>query len=383
MLGQVDDAQPVALAVLKPARTHEAALGHLAIQVVGFPDHQKNRYGRYLPQLRKVWEDHGPKSGSFSKWLDDVEANKTDVAGVAEAHALTHREVGGKIVQPGGVAGGRLVYLDDETRKPYVAAVRKGTITGANVTNGTLIFVIGPDNKIYAGSKARARAGVVGAFNHSSFFSGGPVRSAGTMNVSGGKITEVSNESGHYAPTETMMLQALTKFACGDRGWLKDVQVRIQGKSPTNGLVFMGIEDVTPTVTPPTPKPTKTVTPKTSPRKSSQSKPTPPVEDLSKFSVGFMSREEARAILERAAAGSWLIRMGTGNRLVFSVWTGTAHGQDYLSEVANTKLDRKKLLTPTQVNALKVPKTPAPRRRNSEREQRESESEEKPRTTST
>ena len=322
MLGQVDDAQPVALAVLKPARTHEAALGHVAIQVVGFPDHQKNRYGRYLPQLRKVWEDHGPKSGSFSKWLDDVEANKTRVPGVKEALALTHPETG-PVVKPGGVAGGRVVYLDDETRKPYVARVTKGAIAGGAVKDGDLIFVIGPDNKIYAGSKARGNPGQVGAFNHSSFFSGGPVKSAGSLKVSGGRITEISDLSGHYMPTKSMVAQAVRKFGGGDQQWLADVKVKLGTAKPVSGASFID-EDY----------------------EAGQA------DIWGKYSVGDMSRENAARALMAGSDGNWLVRMGSNKKLVISYRKGTTVDQDLLTALGSKGLERKKLLLPAQVTNL-------------------------------
>jgi hypothetical protein len=292
-------------------------------------DHQKNRYGRFLPDLKKVWDQHGGAARSFSKWLEDVEANKTNVPGVNEARALTHPELGGgKIVQGGGVTGGRVVYLNDDTRQAYVARVTKGAISGANVGgSGEYIFVIGPDNKIYAGSKARAAAGQPGAFNHSSFFSGGPVRSAGTMRVNGGRITRISNQSGHYSPTKEMVVQAVRKFSGGDADWLGSVTVALGAKTMT-GAELLGADNEA-----------------------------RPAETWGKYSVGAMSREQAARVLAAASDGAWLVRVGSNKKLVISYRKGHEVEQDLLTKIGEKGLDRKKLLLPGTL-ATPVSSTP-------------------------
>jgi hypothetical protein len=71
-----------------------------------------------------VWDDKAQGKLSFTDWLDAVEKNDTTVPGVTEARQVTNPEVG-KVVKEGGVAGGLMVYLDDDTRKGYVASASK------------------------------------------------------------------------------------------------------------------------------------------------------------------------------------------------------------------------------------------------------------------
>lgn len=78
---------------------------------------------------------------------------------------------------------------------------------------GWSIFVMDEANHIYSHSK------VVKYFHHSSFLSGGPTKSAGTLRVDRGSITHITMASGHYAPGATQALAVLrallVKFATG------------------------------------------------------------------------------------------------------------------------------------------------------------------------
>ena len=74
----------------------------------------------------------------------------------------------------------------------------------SNCPDGLSIFVMGPDRQLYVGSQQ------VGKFQHSSFFKGQPVISAGEIVVdSVGKILFLSNRSGHYKPNRNSMLHLL------------------------------------------------------------------------------------------------------------------------------------------------------------------------------
>lgn len=48
-----------------------------------------------------------------------------------------------------------------------------------------------------------------GKFHHSSLGSGKPVAGAGEINVKDGVLTEISNGSGHYQPTQELNSQVL------------------------------------------------------------------------------------------------------------------------------------------------------------------------------
>jgi hypothetical protein len=178
-----------------------------------------------------------------------------------------------------------------------------------------VIFVIGPDNKIYAGQKARAKSGELGAFNHSSFFSGGPVRSAGTLHIQGGRIASVSNESGHYSPTATMIQTAVRKFGGSDGTWLDEVLVFI-GRKSSSGRVFLEGQ-----------------------YKKDQ------LEIWGKYSLGQLTETRAGQILESAEAGSWIVWHKGKKDLKLSHNKGGGLAHLPISELGNQGLDRKKLLT--------------------------------------
>ncbi|HXF29528.1 MAG TPA: hypothetical protein VN457_06725, partial [Chlamydiales bacterium] len=46
-------------------------------------------------------------------------------------------------------------------------------------------------------------------WNHSSFFSGGPIKAGGIVTLEKGKITLLLNYSGHYKPTDEKLAIAL------------------------------------------------------------------------------------------------------------------------------------------------------------------------------
>jgi hypothetical protein len=313
----------------------------------------KNRYGRYMPELRALWEKHASQLKSFGKWLDDAEAGRVGVVGVREALALEkpRNEGGGPIISQGEVAGGRVLYLDDEARKAYAARVVKGVISGGQPAGNNTIFVIGPDNKIYVGGKARGR-GTVNAFNHSSFFAGGAVRSAGSLKLSGSRIVEVNDVSGHYTPSKEMVITAVRKFAGGDQDWLKQVAVKIGSASPVTGAALLG-----------------------------EAHEINSNEIWGKYSAGPVSRENAARVLLAAADGNWLVRVGSNQKLVISYREGDKVEQDLITAIATNGLARKNLLLPNQVTEILSSLPPLPKitttKPKSNAEQPESESQEK------
>jgi hypothetical protein len=317
-------------------------------------DHQQNRYGRYLKPLKDVFDKAEPGM-SFSQWLDAVEQNRKGVKGVAEALELTSPEIGGsgKIVQSGGTVGGLMIYLDDESRKPYAATVSKGNVTGGKLEGtGQVIFVIGPDNKVYIGRKGRAGVGQRGAFNHSSFFSGGPVKSAGSLKLSGSRITEVSEESGHYAPTRDMVQSAVRKFAGGDKDWLNAVKVRV-GRAQLSGAEFLSAQ-----------------------AKASQEA------TWGKYSAGDLTTSRAARLLEGQDDGAWLVWQNGTHGLYLSHNKGGPVTHVPIEQLGAQGLERKKLLTPEKLAKL-TPSTPPARRPSTSRAPQESQSTESETTEST
>ncbi len=68
------------------------------------------------------------------------------------------------------------------------------------VADGQYMFVLSPDGKnLYLAPKKK------GIFHHSSFLSGGAVKSAGMVEVKNGKVDTIYQHSGHYKPTEQQM----------------------------------------------------------------------------------------------------------------------------------------------------------------------------------
>lgn len=98
--------------------------------------------------------------------------------------------------------GGQLVRgpkADKDAGKPVDTKDSVTHFTGP----GWEIFVVDQNNNIHMSSHK------VGKFHHSSLVGGGEVSMAGELKVSGGKIEIMSNKSGHYLPTEEMLVQFL------------------------------------------------------------------------------------------------------------------------------------------------------------------------------
>lgn len=71
---------------------------------------------------------------------------------------------------------------------------------------GWEIFVMGPGGNLHMASHK------IGKYHHSSLLGGGNVAAAGMMRVSGGTIQELNNHSGHYAPQEQHIRQAVRQL---------------------------------------------------------------------------------------------------------------------------------------------------------------------------
>ena len=296
-------------------------------------DHQKNRYGRHLKPLKDVWDGESNVGMNFSQWLDEVEKRNTSVPGVAKALTLRNSDTGGLIVEEGGTAGGTMIYLDDEGRKPYEARASKGNLTGTHVASGEVIFVIGPDNKLYAGKKARAQAGKRGAFNHSSFFSGAPIKSAGTLKVAGGRVTQLSDLSGHYTPTPAMVMTAIRKIGGGDQAWLDEVRILVSNKDVGSGTEFLAGE--------------------------SQKRQT---ETWTKYSHGPKTTPWAEGVLKNGEDGAWLVRNNRTGQLTVSYRKGDDLKHVLVGELGKLGLERAKLIVPGKLPPERIqPQPPQPK----------------------
>jgi hypothetical protein len=102
-----------------------------------------------------------------------------------------------------------LLRLNEEQRKECeVSFDGKGLILKNQqpVEDGEYIFVLEAKlglPRLYINKKIK------GKFQHSSFFAGGAVRSAGMMQVENGIIRLIKPHSGHYTPTNEMMIPVL------------------------------------------------------------------------------------------------------------------------------------------------------------------------------
>jgi hypothetical protein len=107
-------------------------------------------------------------------------------------------------------------YLQtDDERKPYLLTIDKGVIKQAGKPfdtaqmstafsgAGSAIYVLSPDGLMYSGSHK------VSKFHHSSFLAAADAAGAGELKVTQGKISEISNKSGHYRPGLPQLVQTL------------------------------------------------------------------------------------------------------------------------------------------------------------------------------
>jgi len=123
--------------------------------------------------------------------------------------------------ETGSVWGTKVKYLTEAERAELELFVKNGKIVDRQgnlydtsssssvfgAGQGKSIFVMDEYGRIYA-SKYQA----VGKFHHSSMLEGKPIASAGEITVKNGKITEISNRSGHYQPTQQMNTQVINEL---------------------------------------------------------------------------------------------------------------------------------------------------------------------------
>jgi uncharacterized protein YukE len=111
--------------------------------------------------------------------------------------------------------GTEVKYLDDAGRESYRVIPKDGKLvdvngnpfdTTAGVTHwsgdGRAIYVMDEQGNIYASNYQE-----VGAFHHSSLLGGKPVSAAGELEVRNGELVRLTDQSGHYRPTQAMTQQ--------------------------------------------------------------------------------------------------------------------------------------------------------------------------------
>ncbi len=112
------------------------------------------------------------------------------------------------LASPAGLSVKKIEYLDStKLAQKLISPSENGNALnsqGEVMTNFSGMIVIGPDGQAYA------MPGAEGLHHHSSFFSGGALIWSGLIIVDKtGKITELSDESGHYHPADLHTLQGL------------------------------------------------------------------------------------------------------------------------------------------------------------------------------
>jgi uncharacterized protein YukE len=125
--------------------------------------------------------------------------------------------VPGNSVWPNGKT---VEYLDDAGRESYRVIPRDGKLvdvngqpfdTSAGATHwsggGKAIYVMDEQGNIYASNYQ-----AVGKFHHSSLLGGNPVSAAGELEVRGGEVVGITDQSGHYMPTRAMTQQMVDRL---------------------------------------------------------------------------------------------------------------------------------------------------------------------------
>lgn len=159
---------------------------------------------------------------SFEKWLEkDLETLKSrwEASRVSLPFDVWKRQ---QVLDP--LTPTPFVSLNAEERKAYLTNCKSGTLertlngetkpfattneSTAHSGKGWVIFVIGPNDDLYAGSHLH------GVFHHSSFLGNRAVRAAGEIKTDdNGKITHISGKSGHYRPGQAENVALLKWFA--------------------------------------------------------------------------------------------------------------------------------------------------------------------------
>lgn len=213
--------RPLPTRGLRPGEKFRAAAGLMAGRAVtGFqPTRPMHKAGYFL----EAWgDDHVGASGAenaFRAWLhlyEDPDAGAEGEIRLKEnAPSFWDWWTSQKLYNPSGV-----VYLSAEEREAYRVEVSGGILSWAcgagrlhsmglkwiGEDDDVFIFVISPDRVLHANQ------GIANKFHHSSFLGGRPVLGAGQLIVNNGRLTMVSNSSGHYRPDPARHFNTLLFF---------------------------------------------------------------------------------------------------------------------------------------------------------------------------
>jgi len=158
---------------------------------------QKHGYSLDLEPWWEHWVGNDRIQESFNEWLDKVRKGERPLG----SEPLSDLQIE-KVRQ--------VKYFNEVEREAYEVVVRDGQvfIRGEEEPlhcNGeeTYVFVQSPSGTLYAGLYER------GILNHSSFLSGRPVIACGEMILKHGRVTKITDKSGHYLTTPSMFCQGM------------------------------------------------------------------------------------------------------------------------------------------------------------------------------
>eukprot|EP01048_Picozoa_sp_COSAG05_P008961 COSAG05_NODE_709_length_7823_cov_2.423485_4_plen_558_part_00 len=155
---------------------------------------RKHRYGSNLRPYYHAWRELGLPGKHFWAWLDESSP-------LPDLPCLRREKLEAEVV----------TYLSPEERTRYRVNVEDGLLikedgsllhTGSVTREGgnEWIFVLGAaDQMLYAHRKETQR---IPRFHHTSFLAAEPVKVAGQIEVSQGRIQSINLHSGHYRPRE-------------------------------------------------------------------------------------------------------------------------------------------------------------------------------------
>ncbi|KAG8657212.1 IQ domain-containing protein IQM1 [Manihot esculenta] len=146
----------------------------------------RHRYGHNLHLYYDVWSD-SKSTQPFFYWLDIGDGKEVNLEKCPRT--VLHRQC--------------IKYLGPKERETYEVIVEDGKLvygqTGMLITTtegSKWIFVLSTSRALYVGQKKK------GAFQHSSFLSGGATIAAGRLVATEGVLEAIWPYSGHYLPTE-------------------------------------------------------------------------------------------------------------------------------------------------------------------------------------
>ncbi|NOQ63769.1 MAG: hypothetical protein GQ582_04590 [Methyloprofundus sp.] len=106
----------------------------------------------------------------------------------------------------GGLLKAEAGRVMDTYQAGYQTESRKSIAPDNAHSNGIAAFVWSPSEELFIGQH------YAGKFHHSSLLAGARVKCAGMIGIRGGKIVELSNNSGHYKPSMSHMRQFMSAF---------------------------------------------------------------------------------------------------------------------------------------------------------------------------